>query len=118
MNELKASVDEILVHLVLPGVGARDYRLSEGATLAELLRMAETSATGQAILVDGRPLIEGVPLHEGVVVTIIPQAENSPEKEPWRAAIPAFRDEELFREYSEILESQRHEDPIGEDEEG
>jgi hypothetical protein len=62
MGELKGSTEEILVHLVRPGLGVQDYHLAEGAA------------------------------------------------EPWRAAVHAFRDESLFREYSEALKALRHGD--------
>src|ERR1022692_1375604 len=52
MSELKTSTEEILVHLVRPGVGERDYHLSAGATLADLLRLSETSTTNQAVFID------------------------------------------------------------------
>jgi hypothetical protein len=107
MSESKTSTEEILVHLVRPAVGTRDYHLTDGATLADLLRLSGISATDQAIFVDGVPPEEGLLLHEGVVVTIVPRPRNSAVDEPWRAAVPAFRDEALFQEYSEALKTRR-----------
>jgi hypothetical protein len=101
MSELKTSTEEILVHLVRPGVGARDYHRSAGATLADLLRLSETSTTNQAVFVDGVPPEEILPLHEGVAATIVPRPRNIVGDEPWRTAVPAFRDEALFQEYSD-----------------
>jgi hypothetical protein len=40
-------------------------------------------------------------------VTIVPQPGNAAGAEPWRATIPALRDEDLFREYTEALEARR-----------
>jgi hypothetical protein len=115
MSELKTSAEAILVHLVRPGVGVRDYHLAVGATLADLLRQSGSLATDQAVFVDGLPLEECLPLHEGVVVTIVPKPSNAAGTEPWRATIPAFRDEALFQEYSEILKARRSEDTSDED---
>jgi hypothetical protein len=108
MGELNSSTEEILVHLIRPGVGVQDYRLAEGATLADLLRQSGISTTDQAIFVDGIPPEEGLPLSMGVVVTLVPRSRDAAGDEPWRAAIPAFRDETLFQEYSEALEARRH----------
>jgi hypothetical protein len=109
MSELETSTEENLVHLVRLGVGARDYRLSAGATLADLLRLSETSMTNQAVFVDGVPPEQVLPLHEGVVVTIVPQPRNATGDEPWRTTIRAFRDDALFQEYSDALKARRHE---------
>ena len=64
MIEPKTSAVEILVHLVRPG-RACDYHLSEGATLADLLRLSGTSTMNQAVFVDGVPPEESLPLHNG-----------------------------------------------------
>jgi sulfur carrier protein ThiS len=114
MSELGTTSLKISVHLLTPGVGVRDYHLSEGATVADLLRQSVTSTTDQAIFVDGLPIEEGLPLREGAVVTIVPKPRNSAADEPWRAVVPAFRDEALFREYSEILDARRREDDSAE----
>jgi hypothetical protein len=96
MSESKTSTTEILVHLVRSGVGARDYHLPEGATLADLLRLSGASTMNQTVLVAGVPRDEGLVLREGVVVTVVPRLGNDAGDEPWRAAVPAFRDEQLF----------------------
>jgi len=110
MIEPKTSTGEILVHLVRPGVEAGDYHLSEGATLADLLRISGASTTNQAVFVDGVPPEESLPLHNGIVVTLVPLPKSRAGEEPWRAEIPSFRDEGLFQEFSEALKSRRHED--------
>jgi hypothetical protein len=116
MSKSKTSTEEILVHLVRPGVGTRDYHLSAGATLAELLRLSETSTTNQAVFIDGVPPEEVLTLHEGVVVTIVPRPRYAAGDEPWRATVPAFQDEALFQEYSDALKVLR--DEVNPDEEG
>jgi len=107
MSEPKTSMVEILVHLVRPAVGARDYHLPEGATLADLLRLSRASTTHQAVFVDGVPPEEALSLRDGAVVTIVPRPANAATDEPWRATIPAFRDEALFQEYDETLKARR-----------
>jgi sulfur carrier protein ThiS len=114
MSESKTSAGEILVHLVSPGVGERDFRLSEGATLADLLSQSGTSTTNQTVFVDGFPPEATLPLRSGVVVTVVPRLRNASGEEPWRATIPAFQDEALLQEYSEILEARRREAPSDE----
>jgi hypothetical protein len=84
MSESGTATLKISIHLITPGVGVRDYHLPEGATLADLLRQSATSTRDQAIFIHGLPA-----------------------DEPWRAVVPAFRDEALFQEYSEILKARR-----------
>jgi hypothetical protein len=109
LSKPETSTSEILVHLVRPGVATRDYHLSEGATLADLVRLSGVSTTDQAVLVEGVPIEEALPLLDGAVVTIAPQSRNVVGIEPWRAAITAFQDDALFQEYRDILETRRHE---------
>jgi hypothetical protein len=98
-----------LVRLVRPGVGVQKYCLPAGATLAELLRRSEATTMNQVVYVDGVRAEETVPLRDGAVVMIVPQPRNAAVNEPWRAAIPAFRDEALFQQYTDILKSRRRE---------
>ena len=109
MSELKTSTEEILVHLIEPDVRTREYRLSSGATLADLLRVSETSIVNQTVFVDGLGAEDPMPLRDGAVVTIIPRPRNAMGSEPWRSAIPAFRDEALFQEYSNAIMTNRDE---------
>jgi hypothetical protein len=62
-----------------------------------------------AVFVEGVLPEEALPLLDGVVVTVVPRPKNAVGGEPWRAAIPAFRDDALFREYLDVLEDRRHE---------
>jgi hypothetical protein len=104
-----------VVRLVRPGVGVRTYRLKEGATLADLLRRSAATATNQAIFVDGVLAEEAVPLRDGAVVMIVPQPRNAVVDEPWRATIPSFQDEALFRQYTETLKTRHRDLGPGED---
>ena len=114
MSETRTSTEEILVHFLRPGIVSRDYHLADGTTLADLLRLAAISTANQAIFVDGVPPEEAVPLRDGAVVTIVPRPRNSAGEEPWHASVPAFRDEDIAREYSEAMKARRDADP-GED---
>jgi hypothetical protein len=114
MSETRTSTEEILVHFVRPGVGSRDYHLAEGATLADLLRLSGVSTANQAVFIDGVPPEEALPLRDGSVVSIVPRPRDTAGEEPWRASVPAFRDEHISREYSEAMRARRDADP-GED---
>ena len=114
MSELKRSTEEIPVHVVRPNVGARDYYMSAGAALADLLRLSETSIENQAILIDGVPTADLVQLHAGSVV-ILPQARKAAGTEPWCVPIPAFRDEALIQDYSDAVKARRDEVSSGEE---
>jgi hypothetical protein len=118
MSETTTSTAEILVHFIRPGVGTGDYRLSEGATLADLLRLSGASTRDQAVLIDGVPPEEALPLRDGMVVTIVPRPRNAVGDEPWRAAVPALRDETVCREYSEAMKARRRDADPGEEPQG
>ena len=109
MSDPKTSTEEILVHLVRPDVGERDYRLADGATLADLLRLSGISISDQAVLVNGVSSAEELPLREGVVITVASPTKGARGDEAWRKAVPAFRDEALFQEYSEALKARGRE---------
>lgn len=62
MSDPKPSTERILVHLLRPGVGAEDYQLSRGATLAELLTRSGATTKRQAVFLDGVMAEESAPL--------------------------------------------------------
>jgi sulfur carrier protein ThiS len=103
-----------LARLVRPGIGVQRYYLSNGATLADLLRRSKATTTNHAVYVDGVVVQESAPLHNGAVVMIVPETRNAALDEPWRATIRSFQDEALFRQYTETLKA-RHGD-LGSDE--
>jgi hypothetical protein len=96
-----------LVRLVRLGVGVQKYDLPKGATLADLLHRSQVATTNQGIYVDGLPAEDSVPLRAGAVVMILPKPGNAAVDEPWRATIPSFRDEALFKQYTETLKARR-----------
>jgi sulfur carrier protein ThiS len=102
------------VQLVRPGVGSREYHLPKGATVADLLRSSGANTGNQIIVVEGVAVDEETSLYDGAVVTVVPKPENAALDEPWRATIPSFRDEKLFREYAEFLKGRRED--LGPDE--
>ncbi len=105
---------KILVKIVQPGLGVQEYSLPEGATLAELLRRHGATTANQIVYVNGLIVEEKVLLHDGAVAVIVPQSRKIAGDEPWRATIPSFRDEALFRQYTDLLESGRQQ--LGPDE--
>jgi hypothetical protein len=107
MSEQKTATAEIQVILGRPGAGARTYHLPEGATLADLLRQSGATLCNQDVFVNGIMSEETVPLTDRAVVFILPRPGNAAGVEPWRATIPAFRDEALFQEYMEALKARR-----------
>lgn len=100
---------EIAVKLLRPGADALEYRLPDGSTLGDLLRRSGATTSGRLVLIDGAPIEDTVPLNHGAVVTIVPRVRNAAGAEPWRATIPAFQDDELFRQYTEALKASRRE---------
>jgi hypothetical protein len=104
----------IRVQFVRTGVGVQECPLPEGATLAELLRRLGVATTDQDVYVDGVVAEEAGPLHDGAIVMVLPQSPRAAVDQPWRATIPSFRDDALFRQYADRLESRRRQ--LGPDE--
>lgn len=98
---------KIRVRLVRPGIGVHQYQLSGGATVADLLHTAEVVGANHEIYVDGLIAEETVPLHDDVIVLVIARARDAAVDQPWRATIPSFRDDHLFRQYTDALKSRR-----------
>jgi len=71
MSQARTSTEEILIHVVRPGVHMRDCHLAEGATLADLFPLSGVSTTEQIVFIDGVPLEEALPLRDRAVVTIV-----------------------------------------------
>ncbi len=77
MSDPKKSTERIRVHLLRPGVGAEDYQLSKGATLADLLGRSGATTKNQAVFLDGVLAEESAPLQNGSIVTIAPRPRNA-----------------------------------------
>jgi hypothetical protein len=110
----ETTTSEIVIHLARPGVAAQEYHLPEGATLADFLKSAGLSSTDPQIYIQGVPIEETLRLRDGEVVTIVPRSSVKG-NEPWRATIPAFRDNALFEEYMDILKANRQKEYPEED---
>lgn len=98
---------KVRIRLLRPGHPVERFCLVEGTTLAELLRRAGVATMNRVILMDGAPVEEKVLLQDGAVVTIVPTPRNASADQPWRATIPSFRDEALYQQYRDILETRR-----------
>jgi hypothetical protein len=107
MGEPKTSAEEIQVFLGRPGVGVQEYRLPEGATLADLLRKSGANTKNQDVFVGNVLVDEALRLQHRAIVWIVPHPKNAASDEPWRATIPAFQDDDLFQEYAEALKARR-----------
>lgn len=105
-----------LVHLVRTGLGVRKYHLSNGVTLADLLRRSKTTTVSRTVYVDGLPADENIPLRDGSVVTVVPEPTNAAVAQPWLATIPSFQDDEIFEQYRAILKARRRD--LSQDEDG
>jgi sulfur carrier protein ThiS len=98
MSDPKTSTERILVHLLRPGVGAEDYQLSKGATLADLLGRSGATTKNQAVFLDGVLAEESAPLQNGSIVTIAPRPRNARflyetyKPRPAKQAVPGFID--------------------------
>jgi hypothetical protein len=96
-----------LVRLVRLGVGVQKYYLPKGATLSDLLHQTEATTINQTLFVDGVMAEATMRLRDGALVIVVPHQSNAEVDEPWRATIPSFRDETLFRQYTETLKARR-----------
>jgi hypothetical protein len=115
MSELKTATEQILVHLTGPDGEVRDYHLSLGSTLGDLLRRTSRSTEVASVLVDGVPPEHAVLLRDGAVVTMLPKTDPATNEPPWRMSIPSFQDEALYQEFREELEAHRREVRLLED---
>jgi len=97
----------VALTLIREGIGREDYTLREGATLADLLRQAQTQTKGAMIFIDGRSLEEYLVLKSGMIVSVVPGPRTAAADERWRETFGMFRDNEPFREMSEAVEASR-----------
>jgi hypothetical protein len=102
------------VRLIRVGVGVHNYDLPTGANLAHLLGRANATTTDQAVYLDGVTADETMQLSDGAVVVLVPLPKTATVDELVRATIPSFRDDALFRQYTESLKAHRRD--LSEDE--
>ncbi len=108
MSAKPATAEKNVVTLIRQGIGREEYSLSEGATLADLLRQARARAEDVTISIDGRPLEGLVPLPPGAIVTLTPRPK--PVNLGWIQTYGMFRDDPLFQEMVEASRAIREAD--------
>jgi hypothetical protein len=95
------------VTLLRLGVGKEVIDLPEGATLADLLRLAMVSADGHEVYVDGRPLEECLVLKPGTIVSLVPRAGRAASEFDWRGVVGAFHGNPEFEAMMEQVQAER-----------
>ena len=101
MGAIPETTTKTNVTLLRLGEGKEVIELSEGATLADLLRITGLNARDCEILVDGRPLEDCSMLQTGMIVSvgIAPGSERG--RRTWRDTVGMFRDDPLLDQASE-----------------
>jgi len=97
----------ITVTLVGPGVGTEVVELTEGSTVADLLRQTGASACHSNVLIGDKDLTEFVVLEAGMTVFLVSQPKNAADREPWRETIGMFKDDPAFEEMMEAVWAER-----------
>jgi hypothetical protein len=100
----------IEVRLLRTGQDLRTYTLPEGATLADLMREADTTYRSSNLLVDGRYLESAIVLKSGMLITIMPEPAGTPGIRSWRDTVGMFADDPDFEEMVEAGRSIREAD--------
>lgn len=94
------------VTLLRPGIGTETMVLTEGSTLADLLRQAGVRPSNSSIFIDGRELAEHLVLKNGMVITVVPQAKNAA-TQSWRDLMGDFHDDPAFEEMMQAVQAAR-----------
>jgi sulfur carrier protein ThiS len=97
----------ITVTLVGPGVGTEVVELTEGSTVADLLRQTDASACHSNVFIGDKDLAEFAVLEEGMTVFLVPQPKNAADREPWRETIGMFKDNPAFEEMMQAVWAER-----------
>jgi len=95
------------VTLLRPGIGTETMVLTEGSTLADLLRQAGVKPSNSSIVIDGRELAEHLVLKNGMVITVVPQVKNAASQESWRDLMGDFHDDTAFEEMMQAVQAAR-----------
>jgi len=98
MSAEPATVPKSRVTLLRMGVGKEEIELPEGATLADLVRLAGVRTDAQEIFIDGRTLLECLTLPPGAIVSVVPKPGNAAGAGDWRGAVGISRGDPLFEE--------------------
>jgi hypothetical protein len=102
----------IEVRLLRTGQDLRTYTLPEGATLADLMREANTTYRSSNLLVDGRYLESAIVLKSGMLITIMPEPAGSRGIRSWRDTVGMFADDPHFDEMVEAGRAIREADRL------
>lgn len=97
----------ITVTFVRPGVGTKVVELTEGSTVADLLRQTGASTCHSNVFIGDKDLAEYAVLEEGMTVLLVPQPKNAADREPWRETIGMFKDDPAFEEMMEAVWAER-----------
>jgi sulfur carrier protein ThiS len=88
----------VQVTLLRPGVGQQDFKLPEGATLADLLREAGQDGFDSNVLIDDQPVEEHVTLKSGTIITLPFKSTRSTVKRSWKDSVGTVQDTSAYRE--------------------
>jgi hypothetical protein len=91
----------IEVRLLRTGEDLRTYTLPEGATLADLMREANTPYRSSNLLVDGRYLESAIVLKSGMLITIMPEPAVAAGIHSWQDTVGMFTNNSFFQEMVE-----------------
>jgi hypothetical protein len=98
---------KIGVTLLRTGIGRERFDLPEGATLGDLLRLAQAEADHLEILIDGRPLAECLVLQPDTIVSVTPKPTGTAPRGDWRRNAGMFKDNPAFEEMMAEIEARR-----------
>ena len=96
MATVSAEKGTIEVRLLRTGQDLQTYTLPEGATLADLMREANTTYRSSNLLIDGRYLESAIVLKSGMLISIMPEPPGSPGIRSWRDTVGMFADDPDF----------------------
>jgi hypothetical protein len=110
----------ITVTLERPGAGTKVVELTQGSTIADLLRQTEADACHSHVFIGDKDLTEYVVLEEGMTVFLVPRPNKaaddveggSPDRSEdgdrnWRDLMGDFHDDPAFEEVMRIVEAER-----------
>ena len=97
----------ITVTLVRPGVGTKVVELTEGSTVADLLRQTGASTCHSNVFIGDKDLAEYAVLEEGMMVLLVPQPKNAASQRSWRELMGDFHDDLAFEEMMQAVQAER-----------
>ncbi len=107
MSIKQADRKTITIALVRPGVGTEVVELTEGSTVADLLRQTGASACHSNVFIGDKDLAEFVVLEAGMTVFLVPQPKNAASQKSWRELMGDFHDDPAFEEMMQAVQAER-----------